>query len=95
MAGVTGLGASLLPILASSLIGNFGWRPAYIVLGLTFAEALRSRHFWLITLGLGLVGIVVVGIQIHLVPMMSDRGLAPAQAALLLTVSRDPFRRRS
>lgn len=129
-AGISGLGASITPILAGHLISTFGWRPAYGVLGvlaialsvtmillfvrsraerhvrgrlveetvedgrevrlelpgLTFAEALRTRHFWLITFGLGLVGIVVVGLQVHLVPMMSDRGLVPAQAALLLTV---------
>jgi len=129
-AGISGLGASITPILAGALIGSLGWRPAYAMLGLiaivvsvtliigfvraraerhvrgrlvtetiedgrevslelpglTLREALRSRHFWLITLGLGLVGIVVVGLQVHLVPMMSDRGLDPAQAALLLTV---------
>ncbi|MGW0590049.1 MFS transporter [Streptosporangium sp. NPDC002607] len=54
--------------------------------GLTFGEALRSRHFWMLTLALGAVGIAIVGLQVHLVPMMSDRGLDSAQAALLLTI---------
>ncbi|MFI6424475.1 MFS transporter [Promicromonospora sp. NPDC050880] len=54
--------------------------------GLTFAEALRTRQFWGIALGLGMVGVVVVGLQVHLVPMMTDRGLSADQAAQLLVV---------
>ncbi|MFI2363329.1 MFS transporter [Promicromonospora sp. NPDC019610] len=54
--------------------------------GLTFREALRTRQFWNIALGLGLVGVVVIGLQVHLVPMMTDRGLSPDQAAQLLVV---------
>ncbi|MFY7068464.1 MFS transporter [Nocardiopsis changdeensis] len=54
--------------------------------GLTVGEALRTRRFWAVALGLGLVGVVVYGLQVHLVPMMTDRGLAPEQAATLLVV---------
>ncbi len=54
--------------------------------GLTIQEAVRTRQFWRITLGLGLVGIVVIGLQVHLVPMMTDRGLSDAQAASLLVI---------
>jgi MFS family permease len=129
-AGISGLGASITPVLAGTFIGAYGWRTAYALLalialvvsltmitafvraraerhlrgrlvaetlddgksvkleqpGLTFREALRGRHFWMLTLALGAVGITVVGLQVHLVPMMSDRGLDPAQATLLLTV---------
>ncbi|RCV49714.1 MFS transporter [Marinitenerispora sediminis] len=54
--------------------------------GLTFREALRTRHFWLIALGLGLAGTVIIGLQVHLVPMMTDRGLSTGQAETLLVV---------
>ncbi|CAL9340208.1 MULTISPECIES: MFS transporter [Nocardiopsis] len=54
--------------------------------GLTVGEAVRTRQFWGIALGLGLVGVVVYGLQVHLVPMMTDRGLSADQAATLLVV---------
>jgi MFS family permease len=54
--------------------------------GLTFAQAIRSRHFWMIGLGLGLAGVSISGLQINLIPMMIDRGLAPAQAVILLSI---------
>jgi predicted MFS family arabinose efflux permease len=47
---------------------------------------LRTRQFWNIALGLGMVGLVIVGLQVHLVPMMTDRGLSNDQAAQLLVV---------
>lgn len=54
--------------------------------GLTFREAIGTRQFWGIALGLGLAGIVVVGLQVHLVPMMTDRGLSDGQAGQLLVI---------
>jgi predicted MFS family arabinose efflux permease len=54
--------------------------------GLTAGQALRTRQFWGIALGLGLVGVVVYGLQVHLVPMMTDRGLTADQAGILLVV---------
>jgi predicted MFS family arabinose efflux permease len=54
--------------------------------GLTFGEALRTRQFWGIALGLGMVGVVVIGLQVHLVPMMTDRGLSNDQAGQLLVI---------
>jgi MFS family permease len=54
--------------------------------GLTFGEAIRTRHFWFIAIGLGLTGLVIVGIQINLVPLLIDRGFDPGVAALLLSV---------
>lgn len=54
--------------------------------GLTLREALRTRQFWNISLGLGMVGVVVIGLQVHLVPMMTDRGLSNSQAGQLLVI---------
>lgn len=54
--------------------------------GLTYGEALRSRYFWMICFGLGLVGIVNSGLTITIVPMMSDQGMPVEQAVVLLTI---------
>ena len=54
--------------------------------GLTFRESVRTRQFWGIALGLSLVAFVVIGLQVHLVPMMTDRGLSEGQAATLLVI---------
>lgn len=54
--------------------------------GLTFGQALRTRQFWGIALGLGMVGVVIIGLQVHLVPMMTDRGLSNDQAGQLLVI---------
>ncbi|WP_250034911.1 MFS transporter [Paractinoplanes maris] len=54
--------------------------------GLTFREAVGTRQFWGIAVGLGLVGVVVIGLQVHLVPMMTDRGLSDVQAGSLLVI---------
>ncbi|MFD6139414.1 MFS transporter [Promicromonospora sp. NPDC060271] len=54
--------------------------------GLTFGQALRTRQFWGIALGLGMVGVVIIGLQVHLVPMMTDRGLSNGEAGRLLVI---------
>lgn len=54
--------------------------------GLTLRQALRKRHFWLILFGLNVSALAIVGIQIHLVPMMMDRGMDELEAASLLSL---------
>ncbi|WP_328609571.1 MFS transporter [Amycolatopsis sp. NBC_00345] len=54
--------------------------------GLTVRQALAGRHLWMIGGILCLAGIAVIGIQVNVVPMMTDEGLPAAQAGLLLTV---------
>ncbi|MCV7373831.1 MFS transporter [Mycolicibacterium arabiense] len=54
--------------------------------GATIREALRTRQFWGIAIGLSMVGVVVYGLQVHLVPMMTDRGLSADQAGALLVI---------
>jgi MFS family permease len=118
MAGV-GLGIVLVPQLARYLIETYGWRGAYIGLGVVlftvafpavailvrepatatgrsqlFAneaaalpglgvrEALTtSSRFWLLSIVVFLVAMVVNGTIVHLVPLLTDRGLSPATAA--------------
>ncbi|WP_343046884.1 MFS transporter [Sphingomonas chungangi] len=44
-------------------------------------QALRSRRFAQIGIAFFLIGIVVAGMIVHLVPLLQDRGLAPGEAA--------------
>ena len=52
--------------------------------GLTPREAVATRHFWMIALGLCLAGIAVVGIQANLVPMLTGYGIPQGQATAAL-----------
>lgn len=54
--------------------------------GLTVKEALKSYRFWLLAASALLLGFAISGIIPNLVPMMVDRGVAPATAATLLGV---------
>lgn len=54
--------------------------------GLTLGQALRSYRFWFLTLAFGVAGATVIGLQVHLVPLMSDRGLGSTETALLLSI---------
>lgn len=49
--------------------------------GLNFAEALRTREFWLLIGGTFLLGVTGTGLVAHHVPMLIDTGLTPQQAA--------------
>jgi len=49
--------------------------------GLGSAEALRSPVFWSMAIAFGLAGFAVTGPMLHLVAMLSDRGMSPAMAA--------------
>jgi len=54
--------------------------------GMTSSEALRTRTFWLLFVAFFLIGISVVGCLIHLVPMLTDRGISHRTAALATSV---------
>ncbi|MDT7836978.1 MFS transporter [Aquabacterium sp. OR-4] len=49
--------------------------------GLRLAQALRSRHFWLLIVGFWLICAAVSGLIPNLVPMLTDSGLTMTQAA--------------
>jgi MFS family permease len=124
MAGV-GFGIILVPQLARYLIEIYGWRTAYIGLGvvlfvvafpavailvrepprtatgrargfvgdptalpgLSVKDAMTSSSaFWRLAAALFLVAMAVNGTIVHVVPMLTDRGLSPAMAASLLGV---------
>lgn len=114
-----GIGGILIPLFAEHMIGNYGWRAAYIGLGLlaaivsipavalslrikthptqdvsdskdsasvqlpgfTARAARRQPAFWLICAAILLVGTIVNGLQVHLVPLLMDTGLERTSAA--------------
>ena len=53
--------------------------------GLSCSQAARTRSFWLILVSFMLVGIGITSIIAHLVPMLTDRGVSAAAAALCMS----------
>ncbi|MEO1818231.1 MFS transporter [Pseudomonas sp.] len=49
--------------------------------GLTKQQALRDRNFWLIAIAFFLAALAINGCSVHFVPMLTDRGVSPADAA--------------
>ncbi len=55
-------------------------------LGLSGRDAAKTKTYWLILSSFFLVGIGITSILAHLVPMLIDRGVAPATAAFCMTL---------
>ena len=55
--------------------------------GLSAAQAMRSPKFWAISAALFLVANVIVGLQLHLFPLLKDRGLSVPVATSAVTVA--------
>ena len=131
MIGV-GLSEIMMPAFGHALISRFGWRVAYVVIGVMVAtvtfvvvsmflkerpaemglsadgavpdqgqtnephaptaqgmssrEACRTATFWVMSAGLFLVALTLTGCLVHFVPMLTDRGMSPATAALATSV---------
>jgi MFS family permease len=117
MTGV-GLGAALVPRLTQRYLDGFGWRGAYVAVGLTvfaiaFAavglfvrdvnevaggrvnapilpgvtarDALRSRQFWTLAVVFMCIPIVANGTIVHLVPLLTDRGIPASRAVTVFS----------
>ena len=54
--------------------------------GLSLAEALRTRDFWLYTASFSLVILAVVGCNFHLPALLSDHGASPRAIALVVAI---------
>jgi len=54
--------------------------------GRTLSQALTTRAFWLVGVSAFLMAVAINGAQIHLVPMLLDRGVALSSAAFATTV---------
>ena len=49
--------------------------------GFTVREALRTRAFWLITVGHAMTSMLIATMTVHMVPMLTDQGLSLQMAA--------------
>jgi MFS family permease len=54
--------------------------------GLTAAQAIRTRAFWILAAAFFLLALTAAGLTAHIVPLLTDRGVAPAQAAGVISV---------
>jgi MFS family permease len=54
--------------------------------GSTWKQALATRSFWLLALGVCVVSLSENGALAHLAPMLSDRGLKAGDAALIVSI---------
>jgi MFS family permease len=56
------------------------------VSGATLREAVASRSFWLLVLGMCCISLSENGALAHLAPMLNDRGVKPADAAFIVSI---------
>ena len=52
----------------------------------TFKLAIKERMFWLIAVSYGLWCVSIISIPVHAVPIITDKGIAPADAAKILSM---------
>lgn len=57
--------------------------PALDTTGHTLAAALRTRCFWQMTIAFSVVAVAISGVNVHAVPLLTDRGISPGTAAAL------------
>lgn len=116
------LAAIIFPLLATTLIAEFGWRTGFLALGgiwalvtfpfmflffrgaqdkkrhepkaaaastlpgVSLAEGLRSPTFYKLLVASGLFTFTAIGIIVHFVPIMTDRGADPLAAAGIVSL---------
>jgi cyanate permease len=52
----------------------------------TFKQAVRTASYWMITLGWVLFMIVAAGLNVHIIPFLTDRGINPVVAGSMLAL---------
>jgi len=72
----------LLPDGADPSAGQASRSTAKQMSGYTFAAAIRTRPFWLMAVAFCLLGIFTAATMVHLIPLLQDRGVPAARAAL-------------
>ncbi|GJG94073.1 MFS transporter [Cupriavidus pauculus] len=118
MTGV-GLGAALVPRLTQAYLDHFGWRGAFVAVGVTVfciafpavallvrdvsadagsvaararqlpglvaSEAICHKDFWVLAVVFLCIPIVANGTIVHLVPLLTDRGIPSSQAVTVFS----------
>ncbi len=83
--GIAGFSALVAFPVVVLLLGRRPWQTAatapLATSGLTLRQALRTGAFWTLAFGVLLLITAQSGTIIHLVPLLTDRGLPPAEAA--------------
>lgn len=54
--------------------------------GFQFSEVVKQQSFWLMTVSFVLIGISTSGVVLHLIPLLTDRGIAPDKAAGMVSL---------
>jgi MFS family permease len=76
------------PSVTGALPGQSGdFSPQHALPGLTLRGALAGKTFWLIGLAVSLVATVTTGTIVHIVPLLTDKGLSATVAASMLIAS--------
>lgn len=90
------VGLAILPALIAApvawvVLGKLGNtigrvdQPVRPETGVTLKEAVRGYAFWGIGIGLFFAGLGTSGVAPHLIPLLTDRGLSPMEAAQIAT----------
>ncbi len=78
--------AAAQPVGLQALSAQPTARAASPLHGMTREEAMRGRGFWTLLLVFVLLAAAMNGIELHIVPLLSDRGFPPMVAALALSL---------
>ena len=55
-------------------------------MGFTVKQALKTKAFWLISIGHGFTSMVLIAMMAHLAPLLTDRGHSIQTAAYVVTM---------
>lgn len=129
----SGLGGMIFNPIGNSLILNYGWRQAYLILGIiilvitipvvlillssspkdkglqpfgyddaeekekqkqsqnltgfTFKECLKTAPLWMMLVSVFLASVIVIGIQMNVIPYLTDLGYSPTYASTVVSIS--------
>jgi MFS family permease len=91
--GYVGLGAVIIVLAflpVATLLPEPAGKKAEAVLpadlpGVPFAEGIRSWSFWALSIGFFLASTTINGTLVHVVPLLTDRGIAPGVAVSMIS----------
>ena len=81
---VLGVGVPLVALFVRERQARAGTAPAAIS-GATTSEAVRSRIFWTLIVVIGGAAVAFNGVVVHIVSLLTDRGVGSGSAALALS----------
>ena len=82
---VVGVGVPLVALFVRERQAGVGWSPVETS-GATMSAAVRSRTFWTLIVVIAGAAIAFNGVVVHIVSLLTDRGVASGRAAIALSV---------